>query len=63
MRVKDPFPNDDIVWGDCSSTQHFFMALILASEGVAYTIDPAHETEVRDDLGGIPSASFPLSCG
>ncbi|KAH7906897.1 ChaC-like protein [Hygrophoropsis aurantiaca] len=47
---SDAFPNDDVVWGQHNSTAYPCQALNYSSIGVAYTIDPAYEAEVRDYL-------------
>ena len=49
---KDPFPEDDIVWGiqlPFLTTEQYIWYEYF--EGVAYTIDPIYEAEVRDYLG------------
>jgi hypothetical protein len=58
MRWQDAFPDDDIVWG-------LFILLIESNEnsslrriGIAYTIDPVYEAEVRDYLGQTPFFHF-----
>jgi hypothetical protein len=49
--TQDPFP-DDVVWGEhmmgSALVPGVLMSVIL---GVAYTIDPHHEQEVREYLG------------
>jgi hypothetical protein len=48
--VKDPFPNEDVVWGESTLVPLLPVGLPIR-EGIAYTIDPAYAAEVRDYLG------------
>ena len=60
MCWQDAFPNDDIVWGpffllnQSIKKSHFSIRRI----GIAYTIDPVYEAEVRDYLGQTPFFHF-----
>jgi len=49
------FPHEDVVWGELT----LFLTHSIsspASAGIAYTIDPAYEEEVRDYLGKMITA-------
>ncbi|KAG2354575.1 ChaC-like protein [Suillus spraguei] len=48
---SDAFPDEDIVWGKIFlSDGGYFLAEHSISTGIAYTIDPEYEAEVRDYL-------------
>jgi len=50
IELQDVFPHEDVVWGVLT----LFLTQSIsspASAGIAYTIDPAYEAEVRDYLG------------
>jgi hypothetical protein len=62
MGWQDAFPDDDIVWGLFFLFDQFnffkFAHFSLRRIGIAYTIDPVYEAEVRDYLGQTPFFHF-----
>ena len=56
MEFQDAFPEEDIVWGTSRTDLDLFTfayAYYLMGVGVAYTINPLYESEVRDYLGAL----------
>jgi hypothetical protein len=49
--LQDAFPLEDVVWGRLASEFAPVPSLTPIGIGIAYTIDPAYEAEVRDYLG------------
>ena len=49
--MQDAFPHEDVVWGQHPPSFVHIVSCNAFNPGIAYTIDPAYESEVRDYLG------------
>lgn len=53
---QDMLPAEDVVWGAYAFLACIMMSnMLIMATGVAFTIDPAHVAEVRDNLSTSPS--------